>query len=57
MVKHLLRDPAGATSIEYGLILAMVFLAIIASVRGVADETNGLWATVDKEVTEVMSGT
>lgn len=30
---------SGATSIEYGLICSMIFLVIVASVRGVANQT------------------
>jgi len=50
-LKRLLRDNRGATAIEYGLIVALIVIAIIVAVQGVADETNGLWAFVTSKVT------
>ena len=47
----LLRDTRGATAIEYGLIVSLIVIAIIAAVKGVASETNGLWAFVTSNVT------
>jgi pilus assembly protein Flp/PilA len=52
-LKKLLRDNRGATAIEYGLIVALIVIAIIVAVQGVADETNGLWALVTSKVTAV----
>jgi pilus assembly protein Flp/PilA len=52
--KRLLRDNRGATAIEYGLIVSLIVIAIIAAVQGVANETNGLWADVRENVTAVM---
>jgi len=43
------------TVIEYGLIISLIVLAIMTSLRGVADETNGLWAVVSRNVTGAMS--
>lgn len=53
-IKRLLRDNRGATAVEYGLIVALIVIAIMAALRGVANETNGLWATVREQVTAVM---
>ena len=50
----LLRNESGATVVEYGLIISLLVLAIMTSLRGVADETNGLWATVSRNVNTVM---
>jgi len=52
--KRLLRDNRGATAIEYGLIVALIVIAIIVSVESVANETNGLWAVVRDNVMDVM---
>lgn len=51
LLKEIGRDTRGATAVEYGLILAMIFLAIIASVQGVANNAIGLWTTIDNNVT------
>jgi Flp pilus assembly protein, pilin Flp len=53
-IKTLMRDTRGATAVEYGLIIALIVLAMMAALRGVANETNGLWATVRENVTAVM---
>ena len=39
-IKRLLRDNRGATAIEYGLIVALIVIAIIVAMQGVAGETN-----------------
>ncbi|WP_076744828.1 Flp family type IVb pilin [Sphingomonas jeddahensis] len=49
-LRRLVRDQRGATAVEYGLILALVFLAMIAAVQGVADETIGMWDYVSNRV-------
>lgn len=54
ILRTLLRDRAGATVVEYGLIVSLIVLSIIVSLRDVADETNGLWATVSRNVDSVM---
>ena len=51
---QLLRDNRGATAIEYGLIVALIVIAIIVAVQGVANETNGLWATVTANIEPAM---
>ncbi|WNO52666.1 Flp family type IVb pilin [Stakelama saccharophila] len=51
---RILKDRRGATAIEYGLILALVVLAIMASVAGVADATIGMWDGVRGAVSRVM---
>ncbi len=46
----ILRDERGATAVEYGLILALVFLAMIAGVTRFSDTTIGMWNNVASEV-------
>jgi len=50
LLKRLLRDNRGATAIEYGLIVALLVIAIITALQGVADENTGLWAVVTQRV-------
>ena len=52
--KRLLRDNRGGTAIEYGLIVALVVIAILASLQSVADENTGLWAVVTSNVVANM---
>lgn len=49
--KRILRDNRGATAIEYGLIMALVCLAIIASMQSMASRIIETWSTVDTKVT------
>ena len=44
------RDNRGATAVEYGLILALIFLAIVGAISGVANVTIGMWGNVSSEV-------
>lgn len=48
----LVRDERGATAIEYGLIIAMVVLAIMAALNNIATRTNAMWNNVATEVTK-----
>lgn len=52
--KRILRDDRGATAIEYGLIVALIALAVMTAMQGVANENTGLWAIVRNNVTENM---
>lgn len=47
---RLTRDRRGATAIEYGLILALVFLGMLVALTLLADKTIGLWNYVDVRV-------
>ena len=51
---RLRRDECGATAIEYGLILAMIALAIMAAVGRTGNETGGMWNRVSDDVEEAM---
>lgn len=55
LIKTLIADRSGATAVEYGLILAMVFLAMIAAVGGVGNATSNLWNTVTDTSADAMS--
>ncbi|MFC4295365.1 Flp family type IVb pilin [Novosphingobium tardum] len=46
LLRQLAHDRSGATAIEYGLIVALLAIAIVGSLSAVADGNNGLWATV-----------
>ena len=44
------KDERGATAVEYGLILALVFLAIVGAVSLVASSTVDMWDDVSQKV-------
>jgi pilus assembly protein Flp/PilA len=48
----LLRCERGATAVEYGLIIAMIVLAMVAALNNVATKTTGMWNNVATEVTK-----
>ena len=50
-----LADRTGATAIEYGLIAALIAIAIIVAVQALGDQTNGLWGSVQSEVTTAIN--
>ena len=45
------KDERGATSVEYGLILALVFLAMIGAVSLFGQTTIEMWNMVSNKVT------
>ena len=49
-LKRLERDTRGATAVEYGLILALVFLAMVAGVQTFGTEATAMWSRVDTAV-------
>ena len=53
LFKKLYLSDTGATAVEYGLILALIALAAIVAISGVANETVGMWGDVANQVTEV----
>ncbi|QIF80524.1 MULTISPECIES: Flp family type IVb pilin [unclassified Brevundimonas] len=49
LIDRFLRNESGATAIEYGLLCALIFLAIVTSISALANSQNGgLAATVNK---------
>ena len=45
-IAWLLRSTRAATAVEYGLILALIFLAASVAVTGVGSKTNSMWNNV-----------
>ena len=50
--KNLLRDEAGATAIEYGLIAALIAVAAITAMQGLGEQLS----TTFNDVSTAMSG-
>jgi pilus assembly protein Flp/PilA len=46
LIKRFLKDEAGATAIEYGLIAAGISVAIIAVVQGLGTKLNATFTSV-----------
>lgn len=48
---NIFKDQRGATAIEYSLILAMVFLAMIVGLAAVGSANSDLWTNISQQVT------
>jgi pilus assembly protein Flp/PilA len=44
------KNDRGATAVEYSLILALIFLAVVGAIKGVATVTTDMWSNVSSEV-------
>ena len=45
-------DISGATAVEYGLILALLFLAMVSAVENVGTEITSTWNDVSSKVSD-----
>jgi pilus assembly protein Flp/PilA len=50
LLRKIAGDQKGATAIEYGLILAMIFLAMMVGVVSVGISTSSMWGNVSGAV-------
>lgn len=48
--RRLLRCNRAATAVEYGLILALIVLAMMSALIALADTTSGMWTNVSAAV-------
>ncbi len=51
---RLMRSTRAATAVEYGLILALIFLAAASTITDVGNSTTNMWTTVSDATTSVM---
>ena len=49
-LKKLGRDTSGATAVEYGLILALIFLAMVSGISAFGQNTISMWTNVKTSV-------
>ncbi len=54
LISRFLRNESGATAIEYGLICALIFLAIVTSISALANTQNGGLAVTVERLTTAM---
>ena len=50
VLRQLARSRRGATAVEYGLILSLVVLTMLAALQGLASTTTGMWNNVSDKV-------
>ena len=53
--KALGRDESGATAIEYGLLAALIAVVIIGAVMSLGTTLQGVFSTIDTELTATSS--
>ena len=56
-LKQLEDDTSGATAIEYGLVVALVFLAIVTSVNAFGAEAIEMWNMIESTSEEAVDAT
>ena len=54
-MRRFARDQSGTTSIEYGLIVSLIFLAIITGVTAFGNKTTATMDKVSAAITGVMN--
>lgn len=48
------HDVRGATAIEYGLIVSLLVIAIVAAIASLGGQTYGLWGGMTEKVAAVQ---
>lgn len=49
-IRALIGDRRGATAVEYGLIVAMIVIAMVAALISLADVTTSMWTNISDKV-------
>ena len=52
---QLIRDTKGASAVEYGLICALIVIAVIAGINAVASQTITMWNDVADNVNSAVT--
>jgi pilus assembly protein Flp/PilA len=55
-IKRLTSDQTGATAIEYGLILALIVLAMLSALQAFADGSITMWESISDRTSAAISG-
>lgn len=50
LIRRINKCDQGATAVEYGLIVSLIVIAIMASLGNFAGTTQGMWNKVSNEV-------
>ncbi|WP_296818556.1 Flp family type IVb pilin [Brevundimonas sp.] len=56
LVRRFVRDESGATAIEYGMILGLMFLVILGAVQAFAGSGTGIFNTAMSALNAAMGG-
>ncbi len=50
------RDDSGATAVEYTLLIGLIFLAIVAAIRGYTNTTSDMYDEIDQALQDEITG-
>ena len=56
LIRRFIRDDSGATAIEYGMILALMFLVILGALQAFAGSGTGIFNTAMGARNAAMGG-
>jgi pilus assembly protein Flp/PilA len=54
ILRKLRTDVSGATAIEYGLIAALIIIAMMGGLQALGGSTNGMWGKIRNNVETYM---
>jgi pilus assembly protein Flp/PilA len=55
-IKRFLRGDDGTTAVEYAVMLAMILLAMLATIASFGGQTGNLWGNTNTKLTEAGFG-
>ena len=55
ILSRLVSDRRGTSAVEYGMICAMIVLAMLTALKNVANENTGIWAQFSSKTSAAMS--
>lgn len=55
MFRRFLKDPGGATAIEYGLVVALIALGIVLGVGSTGGALGLLWDDNNRQIRDALS--
>lgn len=55
-LKDFVEDNRGATAVEYGLVVSLIVIAMIAALQGVAEASIEKWNTVTDASNDAVNG-
>ncbi|MEQ1495971.1 MAG: Flp family type IVb pilin [Novosphingobium sp.] len=56
ILKALLKDQAGTSAVELGLICGLIVLAMLTALQGFASESVAMWDNVSSKSADAMNG-
>jgi len=54
LINQFRKDDSGATAIEYGLIVSLIVIAIIAAVKNFGATTNEMYSEIETEISTAI---